>query len=522
MTETPISDVLIVGGGPVGLTLACDLVRRGIACRIIDQERTYHTGRAGGLSPRTQEIFEDLGLLEQIAAYNAPIPWRFHDQDNRLMREIDPASNPLPATPDVPHPGTLHVSQQEIETVLREYLASSGLHVELDCQLVDFKEHPDHVMAKVVRAGRSEAILAQYLVGCDGGHSTVRKGAGISFEGETRPNAYTLAGVIRVSGLAPTCRHIWRDLQDGFQLSLTPRIPDDTWNIVMSGRLDGVPTASVETFQRLFDEYVGMPGIRLSDPTWVSVHQANKCMVDRYRSGRVLLAGDAAHVGLFFGMQIGILDAYNLGWKLALVLHGAPDALLDTYQDERLPIAQEDLAAGGVVAGVKTVTTALLNEENSAEQKPAPVIPNAVILTQLGITYRGSRLSRDLDDTTGIRAGNRAPDAPCVHATSGEQVRLFDLFRGIHFTLLAFGIQPLPPLPEECLGLLRAYTITRPDNMIVSDKHTLVDCDGHASSAYGVTGDALILVRPDGYVGLTGKSLGSQPLIDYFHTVISE
>jgi 2-polyprenyl-6-methoxyphenol hydroxylase-like FAD-dependent oxidoreductase len=153
MTDTPITDVLIVGGGPVGLTLACDLVRRGIACRIIDQEATYHTGRAAGLSPRTQEIFEDLGLLEQITASNASIPWRFYDRDNRLVREIDPASNPLPVTPDVPYPGTLHVGQQEIEAVLRSSLASSGRHVELDCQLVDFIQHPDHVVAKVVHAG---------------------------------------------------------------------------------------------------------------------------------------------------------------------------------------------------------------------------------------------------------------------------------------------------------------------------------------------------------------------------------
>jgi 2-polyprenyl-6-methoxyphenol hydroxylase-like FAD-dependent oxidoreductase len=504
----------------VGLTLACDLVRRGVSYRLIDQERSYHTGRAAGLSPRTQEIFEDLGLLEQIAAHNVPLPWRFYDRDNQLVREIDPASAPLLATPDVPYPATLHVGQQDIETVLRSHLSSSEMHMELDCQLIDFIQHPDHVVAKVVRAGRSEAILARYLVGCDGGHSTVRKAAGIAFEGETRPDTYTLAGVIKVSGLAPTCRHLWRDLPDGFKLSLTPRIPDDTWNIVIGGRLDYAPTPSVETLQCLFDEYIGMSGVRLSDPTWVSVHQENKRLADRYRSGRVLLAGDAAHVGLFFGMQTGIQDAYNLGWKLALALYGMPDALLDTYQAERFPIAQQDLAAGGVEAGVKTVTTALLNQESSTEQKPAPAIPNAAILTQLDITYRGSRLSRDLDDTTGIRAGDRAPDAPCVHVASGGLVRIFDLFQGTHFTILAFGTQPMPSLPEECLGLLRAYTITRPGDMIISDPHTLINREGDAFRAYGVTGEALILVRPDGYVGLTGKRPGSQPISDYFHMVI--
>ena len=521
MTETQITDVLIVGAGPVGLTLACDLARRGVAYRIIDQEATYHTGRAAGLSPRTQEIFEDLGLLEQLAAYDAPIPWRFYDRDNRVVREIDPASNPLPATPDVPYPGTLNVGQQEIETVLRECLASFGRHVELDCRLVDFTQHPDYVEASVQHEGTSEAIQTRYLVGCDGGHSTVRKGAGIPFEGETRPNAYSLAGVIRVSGLAPMCRHIWRDPESGLQLSLTPRIHDDTWGVVMGTTLDEVPTASVETLQRLFDERVRMPGVRLSNSTWVSVHPSNKRMVERYRSGRVLLAGDAAHVGVFFGMQTGIQDVYNLGWKLAHVLLGAPDALLDTYQVERLPVARDDLAAGGVAVGAQAVANALL-KGTSAEQKPAPSAPSAVILTQLGITYRGSRLSCDLDDTTGIRAGDRAPDAPCIRAASGEKVRLFDLFRGTHFTLLVFGEQPVPPLPDVYSSYLRAYTITRPGNATAISHDAIIDSDRHASHAYGIADDALILVRPDGYIGLTGGSTDPQSIIDYLRDVAGQ
>jgi 2-polyprenyl-6-methoxyphenol hydroxylase-like FAD-dependent oxidoreductase len=521
MTRTQITDVLIVGAGPVGLMLASDLARRSIDCRIIDQEPIYHTGRAGGLSPRTQEIIDDLGLLEKVSNYNAPIPWRFYDRDNQVMREIDPASNPLPATPDIPYPGTLHVSQQETESVLREHLASYGRHVELNCQLVDFTQYPDYVVASVQRADTREAIQARYLVGCDGGHSTVRKCAGISFEGETLPNAYGFAGIIRVSGLVPTHRHIWRNLESGLQLSLTPRIYDDTWGIVMNTMQDEAPGASVETLQRLFDQHVGMPDIRFSDPTWISVFQSNKRMVDRYRSGRILLAGDAAHVGVFFGMQTGIQDAYNLGWKLDHALCGAPDALLDTYQAERLPIAQDDLAAGGVAAGVQAVTKSLLNKETSTEQKPASAIPNAVILSQLGITYRGSPLARDLDNTTGIRAGDRAPDAPCVYATNGEQVRLFDLFRGTHFTLLVFGDQPVLLLPDVYNSSLRAYTVTRPRSTTAISDHILIDSEEYASHAYGITGDALILVRPDGYIGLTGGSTDLQPIIDYLHDVTS-
>jgi hypothetical protein len=147
------------------------------------------------------------------------------------------------------------------------------------------------------------------------------------------------------------------------------------------------------------------------------------------------------------------------------------------------------------------------------------VVPNAAIITQLGITYRGSPLARDLDDRTGIRAGDRAPDAPCVYATSGEKVRLFDLFRGTHFTLLVFGEQPVPPLPGVSNGSLRSYTITRIGSTTAISAHTLVDSDGYASHAYGITNDALILVRPDGYIGLTGGNTDSQPIIDYLRYV---
>ncbi len=169
-------------------------------------------------------------------------------------------------------------------------------------------------------------------------------------------------------------------------------------------------------------------------------------MVDRYRAGRIFLAGDAAHVHSAAGgqgMNTGVQDAYNLGWKLALVLNGAPDTLLDTYQAERLPIADGILSTTSIRHREfqhdfsQAITTLVSGKETFADP------------SQLSITYRGSLLARDLDQTSGIRAGDLAPDALCIRAGSEEQVRLFDLFRGTHFTLLVFSDQPMPryPLP---------------------------------------------------------------------------
>ncbi|HEY4388567.1 MAG TPA: FAD-dependent monooxygenase, partial [Ktedonobacteraceae bacterium] len=296
--NTLIIDVLVVGAGPAGLTLACDLARRGKTIRIIDKLKEAPVGtRARGLSPRSLEIFEDLGILEALSTYAEPsLPWRTYDHDNQVIRETDTTSAAnVDPTPDTPYRSFLQVSQRYIDAVLREPLSSYDLHVEWDCQLVAFQEYADHVVAQVERAGQQEVIQARYVVGCDGGHSAVRRCAGLSFEGSVLEDKPSILANVRVSGLSPVHWHFWSDAnpEPAWGLSLQPMVQQDTWFFFatnISPDEDGaLPATTLETLQRIFDERTGMPDVHFSHLSWFSTHQLSARMVEQYRKGRILL-----------------------------------------------------------------------------------------------------------------------------------------------------------------------------------------------------------------------------------------
>jgi 2-polyprenyl-6-methoxyphenol hydroxylase-like FAD-dependent oxidoreductase len=262
------------------------------------------------------------------------------------VHEINPAQEPAnQATPDAPYRGVFWIGQTNVEALLRERLASQGVQVELNCQLTELTQDDHHVVANVARAGNRETILARYIVGCDGGHSTVRQSGDFAFMGETMESEHYLNGGLKISELDPAYAHHWFHPTKGL-LALTPLRYERIW-VFQAGISADENDMSLGTFQRIFDERAALPGIRLSDLNWYSIWRTNVRMVDHYRNGRVLLAGDAAHVHSAVGgqgMNTGIGDAYNLSWKLAHVLRGAPDALLDSYQAERVPIAKAVLA----------------------------------------------------------------------------------------------------------------------------------------------------------------------------------
>jgi 2-polyprenyl-6-methoxyphenol hydroxylase-like FAD-dependent oxidoreductase len=477
-------DVLIVGAGPTGLTLACVLARSGVRLRIVDASGAPPAGSRGkGLQPRSLELFDDLNIVDRVIANGVfGLPVRAYDQAGNATEQG--LSEHAPTRPDAPYLTTLITPQWRVEEALRATLAGFGVAVEFGVELTGFAQDEDGVTVELAGAGPARA---RWLVGCDGGKSTVRHLAGIDFAGETLESYRMLVGDVRATGLDRDHWHIWRSAE-GF-LALCPLPSTDAFQFQASIAPGQDGDATLEVCQKMAERRTGRADIGLSDPGWLSLWRANVRMVDRYRAGRVFLAGDAAHVHSPAGgqgMNTGIQDAYNLGWKLAAVQGGADAALLDSYQEERLPIAATVLALSNqLMASTVAAGTMVIRRDGQT--------------SQLGIGYRGSSLTAEArPDAPSLRAGDRAPDAPGLIGPDGPR-RMFDLLRGPHITLLGFGAQWQAVL-DACAAEFGSAVQGRVIVGRPGDPGHYVDSEGHARAAYGE--DALFVVRPDNYVGL--------------------
>lgn len=487
------TEVLIVGAGPTGLTLACDLARRGVAFRIVDKAPVFHEGSRGkGLQPRSLELLEDLGLIRAFLDAGASRIVSRRMQGAEVLSEVRTGSDP---TPDRPYTSGLLIPQWRTEALLRERLSELGGAVELGTELVGFTQDVDGLRATLRRAEAEEQLDAAYLVACEGGKSSTRKALGVAFEGETFEEQLLVVGDVELEGLPLDAWYQWFTPNSAFMLCPLPGGPFWQLQSIPEFTPEGAMVEpSLASFQRLADRLAGLP-IKLLRAGWLSTYRVNVRMVDRLRVGRAFLAGDAAHVHSIaggLGMNTGMQDAYNLGWKLAAVLGGADAELLDSYEEERLPIAAWTLSTsserGRAVADMmRGKTPGGLEVAGNADT------------TQLGLGYRWSSLSKQLLPEEGpCQAGDRAPDAPC------EGGRLFESFQGPHFTLLGFG--------EGCAEALSRASGPRLKARCIG---AAMDTGGHAFRAYGIRADTLVLVRPDGYIGAMAPPERIEELLAY-------
>ncbi|WP_062997598.1 FAD-dependent monooxygenase [Nocardia mikamii] len=471
MTRT----VLIAGAGPTGLTLAIDLARRGVDVRIVDKATTPFTGSRGdGIQPRTLEVFDDLGVLDAVLAAGTPTPVMRAYLDGTLVAERR-MSESRAASPAVPYPNPWVLGQSDTERLLRERLAEFGVRVEFGTALAGFTQDTDEARATLTGPDGTENVAARYLVGADGGAGIVRRTLGIPFEGTTDESIRMLLGDVPVDALD-------HDFGYWFAAAATP-----TAGVALTplpgGRLfqfaaplgdDPRPTRAV--LQERLDRVSGRTDLTVGEPVWSTVWRPNIRLAQRFRSGRAFLAGDAAHVHPPTGgqgMNTGIQDAYNLGWKLAAALSGDPSPL-ETYEPERRAVARRVLG----------LSTELLDKHLQGHED---AMHRGSETHQLDISYR------DAADAAGLTAGDRAPDAP-LRRGDGSALRLFDLFRGPHATRLTFGA---PAEGAEVAGV-RAYSIVAPGHQ--PEPGQLIAVDGHAFTDYSATTGTQVLVRPDGYL----------------------
>ncbi|MFE3864905.1 FAD-dependent monooxygenase [Streptomyces goshikiensis] len=534
MVSTDTVDVLIAGAGPVGLTAAVELRRRGIGCRVVDRlpERLPYA-KAVGIQPRTLEIWDRMGLVR--AALEAAVPMLGQ------LTYVNGAERPrieLALPPEVPY-GFAALPQYETERILDEFLARFGSRIERGTELVGFAQDADGVTSRLVTSsGAQEEVRSRYLVGCDGAHSAVRKGLGLGFEGGAFPEEYMLGDVEldwdMPHGYGVRSMHLGADgavddvlvcipLPGRGRYRISSMVPPELRTAAraesgdgVAHGLDGGAGPSLSHLQDVLDRLAPRPATA-SALRWSSVFRISHRIVDRYADGRVFVAGDAAHIHPptgAQGMNTGIQDAYNLAWKLALAIQGgARPELLASYDTERRPV------------GVEVVGRTVRHAAEGVQADPDD--PGTVMLreAQLLIGYRGSPLVGPPEegdggaDGDGPRAGDRAPD--CGGLTghiAAHPLRLYDLLRDRGHVLLLYaggdgepggtGADDFPALAATArdVSLGRVATcVVLPDAAPAGAGDTMTlpvyrDRRGEFARQYAARGRTAFLVRPDGYL----------------------
>jgi 2-polyprenyl-6-methoxyphenol hydroxylase-like FAD-dependent oxidoreductase len=471
------TDVLICGAGAAGLTLAVELARRGVNFRLIEKLADPFRGSRGkGIQPRSLEVFEDLGIVDRVVAAGGVYPPQREYRDNG-SHEDSPFFEVSEPTPQEPYQIPLMLPQFLTEAALRERLMELGHQPEFGCELTRIQQDAESVTATIVSVKGKETLGLRYLVGTDGGRSFVRHALKIEFPGRTLDVRAVVADVM-VTGLS---RDAWHRFNEGSMeklISLCPLAGTEMFQLQGPIPLEGEIDLSAEGLSALVAHRTGRSDITINSVLWASAFNMNARLADRYRDGRVFLAGDAAHTHPPTGGQglnTSVQDAYNLGWKLAAVLHGAPKTLLDSYEQERRPIAAHMLG----------LATKLLDAAKAGSMRRGREVH------QLDLCYPDSPLSLEMPERRGgVLAGDRAPDAP-IRGAGGQPTRLFNLFKGPHWTLIGFDVERLSGVKPRAGLHIHA----------VGPHGDIVDDGGYIRDGYGVRCGEWVLVRPDGYIG---------------------
>jgi 2-polyprenyl-6-methoxyphenol hydroxylase-like FAD-dependent oxidoreductase len=506
-TTSSDSQVLVVGAGPTGLVLAAQLLARGIRTRIIDKAPSpVLQPKAIGVHARSLEVLDVMGLAGAFIERGHKVR-RFHIYSGqRNLAVLDLGRN------GSPYGFVLMLPQHETEMLLRARVRELGGIVEYGVELVHVAEDGSVVNATLRDlAGLETETTSGYVVGCDGAHSRVRHELGLSFVGQPYPQDWLFADVaLEGAGREDEIHVFFR--ADGLPLYCLP-MRDHRWRVVLPnvGDRAGQPP-SFEEIQDLVDQRAPRR-IAVSDPGWLVCFRCQLRSTTTYRSGRILLAGDAGHIHSPAGgqgMNTGIMDAFNLAWKLALVADGHVSDLLDTYEQERRPVAGNVIGLSEAIVrwhhmnhpvkralrdALVPAITRLPAVQRSATQR----------LSQVSVGYPSSPLNQPDRGRRGPKPGERVPDLEVL--SDYGKTRLYEVLgRGRHVLLVsALGVRTR----LESAGLSEYNDFVE---VVVGRLGT----DPHHKSRHGT----FALVRPDGFLAARGVGNDVEKVMDYLRELL--
>jgi 2-polyprenyl-6-methoxyphenol hydroxylase-like FAD-dependent oxidoreductase len=503
---------VIVGAGPTGVMLAIELARRGVEVRVLDKQLSRpNETRAIGIHARTLEVLHQLGMVEEFLALGHRVGGVVFHLGGR--RRVQVRFGGL----DTPYPFLLTLSQEQTQRILDQRLESLGVSVERGVAVLDVRHDGDGAELLIAARGeeRQRTLHADWVVGCDGVHSIVRRRLDLAFDGEDYGQDWLMAEVTTDWPLRSDRFHIFA--HTGAVLAMFP-LSSRRWRLFLAqvpNRGGERQAPDMEEIERLAAQR-GPKGMRLTDPTLLAAFRCYLRSTKTMRSGRVLIAGDAAHVHSPAGGQglnTGLHDAFNLGWKLALVAEGqAPPTLLDTYQAERVPIATSVLALTHGL--VRTFTMPSPRKRFLRDQllpiamgMPAGQRRYTNRLSQLSHNYRGGPLAAPAGRAGrgGLAPGDRLPAVTGLWR-DGKPVCTLDLLRAPAHTLLILpGADADHEVARQAIARFEAWDgVLNP--IVISeeplDSQSVADPGLHAHRRYGALAGQLLLVRPDGYLAI--------------------